>query len=242
VAIPGLLWLGACEPDPDNGPSEEPEGVFFDEDLLFEGATDLATEELACVGESDRMLRGMVLAPDGRMALRSPTLLDRLMPTAHAAPLEGELPVAGVVVSLTTVDERGEPAGDPLVETETNAAGLWCVAMPDDVEFGPATMLIARHGEHRLRRPVLHGDDLDIYSQPEALVRLLVEEGLLVTEIDVDSYLNLDVMAQTAVDLLRPQTPRPGAGLDSLLDRLQRAMSEDARLMAAIERLYSPTP
>ena len=240
-----LALLSGCDGDEATpAPAPEASEGFFDEDLLFDGAIDLASETLECVGESDRMLRGFVLAPDGRLAMQrhGPArhlrhLGDVLVPKAHAAPLEGELPVPGVVVTLTRTDDIGEPTGEALVQTETNAQGAFCLAMPEDLEFGPTTMLIASHGELRLRRPVLHENDLDIYSQPEALLRLLVAEGFELSTLDVPTYLNLDVIAQTAVDLLRPVTLRPGGGLSSILHRLEETMRQDERLMATLERL-----
>lgn len=228
-------------------PSEEIES-FFDEAELFEGAVDLseeggpvdcagATEEEQADPDHPRQLRGQVLAPDGRLAVFRESFWQRLIPTAHGAPLDGELPVGDIPVVLTYVDERGEPEGDILMETTTNSFGQWCIQMPDSAEFGSALMLMASADEHRLRRPVLHRDDLDIYSQPEALIRLLVEEGLLITDLSVESYINLDVMAQTAADLFNPVSVRSGAGVESLLARLDHHLREDQRLMAAIERV-----
>ena len=248
-----LLFVVSCDSgsqEPAELVVDDEEGtVFFDQDRLLEGAIDLSDEaaQVDCVGATEeekalpfhpRRLMGQVLAPDGRMAKFDERWWQRLIPTAHAAPLEGELPVAEIAVRLTNVDERGEPVDDGLRETTTNIFGQWCIHLPEDVEFGPTLMVIAESDEYRLRRPVLHQNDVDIYSQPEALVQLVIEEGLLLTRLDVDTYLNLDVMAQTAVDLLQPVTVRSGAGLDSLLARLDTTMRDDPRLMAAVERVH----
>ncbi|RAL20496.1 hypothetical protein DL240_16995 [Lujinxingia litoralis] len=257
------MFLAGCEASerPAGGPdSPESQGLMmpegegegggfaFDESLLLEGAESLseqvppascvgATEEEARVEGHPSILRGVVLAPQGQLARRS-NLLEYLIPTAHAAPLEGELPVDGAEVALYRVDGRGEPAGEALVRTTTDRAGQWCVRMPDDAEFGPQLMLIATAGERRLRRPVLHRADLDLYSQPEALLRLIVEEGLSLNQLTIATYLNLDVMAQSAVDLIAPVSVEGAHGVESLLARLQQTMAEDPRLSQALERLY----
>lgn len=230
--------------------AEEGQGGFaFDEALLLEGAESLseqappaecvgATEEEARAESHPRILRGLVLAPQGKFARHS-DLLELLIPSAHAAPLEGELPVADARVALYEGDARGEPVGQPLIETVSDRAGQWCVRLPDDAEFGPRLLLVASAGEHRLRRPVLHAADLDLYSQPEALMRLLVEEGLTLDAISTASYLNLDVMAQSAVDLIEPVQVEGTSGLESLLSRLHKTMADDARLKEAIARLYA---
>lgn len=250
LAIVLATGVVACRKDDDEREAfEESEpGSFFDEEGLFEGAIDLSEEggPVDCAGASEeeqadpdhpRQIRGLVLAPDGRLAAVRKSLWQRLIPTAYAAPLDGELPVSDVPIVLTYVDERGEAAGKPLMETRSDSFGQWCIQLPDSAEFGPTLMLMASTDDHRFRRPVLHRNDLDIYSQPEALLRLLVEEGLLITELSVDSYINLDVMAQTAVDLFKPVRVRSGAGVDSLLARLEHGMRRDERLMAAIERV-----
>lgn len=237
-----------CRKSEDEPVIEHEPASFFDEEGLFEGALDLSEESgpVDCAGATEeeqadpthpRQLRGLVLAPDGRLASRREPLWQRFIPTAHAAPLDGELPVSEIDVILTYVDERGEPIGEVLRETVTDAFGQWCIQMPESAEFGPTLMLIASADKYRLRRPVLHRNDLDIYSQPEALLRLLVEEGFLITDLGVDSYINLDVMAQSAVDLLQPVSVRPGAGLESLLARLEYTLRKDRRLMAAFERI-----
>ncbi|TXD36649.1 hypothetical protein FRC98_12530 [Lujinxingia vulgaris] len=229
---------------------EEGQGGFaFDEDLLLEGAESLsdqappaecvgATAEEASAESHPRILRGLVLAPQGKLAHRT-DLLELLIPSAHAAPLEGELPVADARVALYEGDARGEPAGEPLIETISDRAGQWCVRLPDGVAFGPQLLLVASAGEHRLRRPVLHANDLDLYSQPEALLRLLIEEGLTLDALSTPTYLNLDVMAQSAVDLIEPVQVEGTSGLESLLARLHKTMAEDARLKEAIARLYA---
>lgn len=265
VAV-GLALGGGCDGDGespaeehsgDQGAAEslesgeeglEEAGDFFDAERLMQGAEDIGGEDerVSCVGAREeeaenlfhpRMIRGVVLAPSGQWAMNSKTWWDWVVPTAHAAPLEGELPVADVVIRLMRVDAIGEPVGEAILSTEATVWGEFCFRLPDELEYGPTLMLIAEGGERRLRRPVLHQNDVDIYSQPEALVRLLVEEGFELTSLDVDTYLNLDVMAQTAVDLLNPVELRSEAGLESLLARLDRTMREDERLMRALERL-----
>lgn len=261
VALLGFLLLPlSCESD--SLPQEEAEleeGDFFDSQRLLDGAVDLGDEaaRVTCVGATEeeqsqtfhpRILRGVVLAPASALAMvpdysrsspsETPSLLERFfISKAHAAPLEGESLVMEQRVFLTRVDETGEPVGEVLLETKTTVLGEFCFRLPDDLEYGPTLMVIAESETHRLRRPLLHQNDIDIYSQPEALVRLLVEEGFLLTDLDVDTYLNLDVMAQTAVDLLNPVTVDTNAGLDSLLARLDRRMREDERLMEALERV-----
>ena len=255
LAVLVVLVIGTAGCEEGEDPSSEVAaelqevGEFFDPDRLLEGALDLGdrSARVECVGATEeereslfhpRIVRGQVLAPRGELAERRDPLWDRLIPSAHAAPLEGELPVANAEIQLVEVDGIGEPLGEPILKTRSNVVGEFCLRLPDQVEFGPQVMLIALSEDRRLRRPLLHRNDVDIYSQPEALVRLLVEEGISLEDLDIDSYLNLDVIAQTAVDLLAPVTVRPEAGLESLLSRLDREMREDRRLMGALERVY----
>lgn len=267
AGLVAVLLLGGCERSTTDIPKGDPAaaehdgllmpegegeggGFAFDEGRLLEGAESLSAQAppAECVGATPeeanaeshpRILRGLVLAPQGKLA-RRPNLLEHLLPHAHAAPLEGELPVADTRVALYMGDERGEPTGEPLTETVSDRAGQWCVRLPDETSFGPRLLLMASNGERRLRRPVLHAADLDLYSQPEALLRLIIEEGLTLDSLSIATYLNLDVMAQSAVDLLQPVQVEGTSGLESLLARLQKTMSEDPRLSEALEGLYEP--
>ena len=245
VALPACDRAAPSEPSPSEAsgaPSEVvAEGGFFDEELLLEGAMDLAEDaDLPCPGATDeeradpyhpKVLRGLVLAPGGQLALRRPSFFpDWLVPQAAAAPLEGERPVAGVPVEL-----RHE--GASLLTTTTTASGRWCLRIPEGIEPGPGLMLVARSGEVELRRLLFHTGDADLHALPEAIVRILDAQAIDTAAIPNTTFLNLEVLAQTADDLLEPVDLSDAGDLEQAVARLEEVLLRDERLGAMLARL-----
>ncbi len=230
--------------------SEDPQREAPDElqaEVDTEAATSPGDGEVDCPGlDVDdpltgraRLVRGQVFAPQGRLADVWQPWWSPPVQFAHAEPGQGEEIVAGARVWLTEADDRGEPDGEILRETTTNDSGRWCLHVPEDIRFGPALLVIAEGDEERLRRPVLQPTTVDIYARPEALLRLLIEEGHHLTELDTATYIHLDVSAQSVVDQSSELVPRPGAGLASYLDRLKETMGDDRALRQAIDEALS---
>ncbi|MFU8803411.1 MAG: hypothetical protein ACNA8W_06355 [Bradymonadaceae bacterium] len=255
MAALGLLIFG-CEdrqapPETSSGeasltmPSEDEGGAFFDEGLLLEGAVDIRDHAPECVGatpdELERpdhpaMIRGQVLAPAARLARRS-IVPDWLVPSAYAAALEGELPVVDARVALYA-REKGEPTGNTIVETRTNIAGAWCLRIPDEFKAGLDLILVAssRNGRARLRRLFVLPGDVDISPLSEAFTQILVED-----EIDLDilppaTFLNMEILAGTAVDLLAPVVIEEGDQVAQAVTKIKKTLRRDERFAAIIAR------
>lgn len=232
-------------------PALDEGGGFFDEDLLLEGALDLRDHLPECVGASSdelerpdhpAIIRGQVLAPAARLA-RPSFFPQWLVPSAHAAPLEGELPVANVRVALYR-QEKGEPVGPTLIETRTNVVGAWCMRIPDGAEAGTGLILVATSIDSRLRLRRLFAlpGDVDISSFSEAFVELLVEEEIDLEALPRATFLNMEVLASTAIDLLNPVVIEEGEGLAEAMTKIRKSLRQDPRFTAILARQETPSP
>lgn len=222
------------------------EGGFFDDESLLEGAVDIAAEEaeVVCVGEG-REVRGIVLAPYARLAVKSSKsqwkFPDWLVGVAEASPLDGERPVAGALVRVYRVDARGVQVGEDFVSTRTSGGGRFCVRLPDGVQAG-STIVVEASAEsegktHRLRRLLINAEDADLHLAPESFVQLLLENGVNLESAPLTSLMNLEVFAQTAVDLLNPIELSDEGGIEDGLELVKKTLLEDARFSAGLERL-----
>ncbi|QDG51838.1 hypothetical protein FIV42_14125 [Persicimonas caeni] len=195
-----------------------------------------ATAEEAAQQYHPRILRGRVLAPGGQLAMRSP-FGDWLVGSAHAAPLEGEQTVPEATVALYRVGPDGQKRGEVLRRATTDIQGEWCMKLPDGVDFGPDVMLAASADDTRLRRSLVSPVATDIYSTTEALTRLLQEREVDFTKMPKETYLNIESIADTTVDLLQPVQLAPDDNVASTVDKIGEALAKDERLDKKIASL-----
>ncbi len=235
-ALGGLLLLCNCErqtPELAEQPLELQglEGGFFDDALLLEGAIDIAKEEaeVVCAGKGSVEIRGVVFAPQGQLALAPKWPFPAwLVGSAAASALEGELGVGEVAVRLY------ERADALLAQTTTSRSGRFCLLVD---ALGPTTVVEAGSGGVRLRRLVLNADDADVHAVSEAFLQTLLEREVALDKVARATLVNLEVVGQTAVDLLNPVVLEDGEGVAAGVERAKRALEGDARFGAMIERL-----
>lgn len=228
MAVSATLLLGACERD--GGEAVDEAGA------PTAGACAGASADEAARPYHLRIVRGRVLAPSGELAMRSP-FGDWLVPSAHAAPLEGEQPVPEASVELYRVGSAGEQEGEVLRQATTDARGEWCMKLPDGVDLGPTLMLSASSDGTRLRRSLVSPVATDVYSTTEALTRLLQERDVDFTKMPKETYLNIESIADTAVDLLDPVELEPGDNVASVVDKLGESLAKDDRLANKFDSL-----
>lgn len=202
------------------------------------------------------VLRGRVLAPAAQLAHNGAReqksgfsavvsyvfTTGWLVPPAHAAPLDGELPVPGVQVELYQVGPDGGQVGETLAQATTNAIGQWCLRLPPGVEAGPQLMLQARTDapeakDVRLRRSLAAEFSTDISSGSEALTRLLQEHKVDFTKLAHATYLNMESIADTRMDLLTPVKLQPGMTAQQAVEQILNTLREDERLEEKFEAL-----
>ncbi|MGM0555752.1 MAG: hypothetical protein ACQEVA_05150 [Myxococcota bacterium] len=193
-----------------------------------------ATQEQASSEYHPRVLRGRVMAPHAELA---GSWTDILVSPAHAAPLEDEQPVAGATVELFKIDTSGQKAGDVLQETRTNAQGEWCLGLPDGIEPAHDLMLRARGDDTELRRLAISPIATDIYTGTEAIVRILEARRVDFHRIPKETYLNMESVADTAVDLLEPVELDDGDDVESLVSKLRETLEDDERFTEKLDTL-----
>jgi hypothetical protein len=219
--------------------------------------------EPACASAAENdpsVLRGRVLAPFGKLARLRPTPLpaptlrtpatdspfpDWLVARASAAPLEKERTVPNATVRLYRVDATGEQIGEALGTATSDFSGNWCIELPAGIDFGADLMIEASMEAMntedataaRLRRSVVADFATDIYASSEALTRLLQAHDVDFTRIPAATYLNMESIADTRIDLLSPVELEPGANLESAVDEIKQVLAADPRLMEKIDSL-----
>ena len=220
-----VAFIGACDDEPDVEealPEQEPRQV--EQARLAEGF-----EDVHCVGEEDqadleRALYGEVLGPDRRRA------------DAAVGPL------ADIEVSLVLVDKRGRSEEGLVDESATtDDRGRWCLIAPENIELSPVTVLFADTHEETLRAPVLRPGRIDVDAPTEALLRILVEEGILLTQIHPATFEALDDQSRQALERASQVRPRAGGGLTSYLARIHETLRDDEEFMLAVEAAYLET-
>lgn len=217
------------------------EGGFFDDESLLEGAVDIAAEEkeIICVGQG-REVRGIVLAPHAQMASNW-HFPNWLVGTAEASPLDGELPVGDVQVRLYRVDGQGAQVGEDFARTRTTSGGRFCVRLPGDVESGPTIMVEAAAKtdgkDYRLRRILINAEDADLHLASESFVQILLEKNIDLAHAPLANLMNLEVYAQTAIDLLNPIELDDEDGIKAGVKLVKKTLLDDERFSAGLKRL-----
>lgn len=195
-----------------------------------------ATAEESADEYHPRILRGRVLAPSGELASRW-QMPGWLVGAAHAAPLEAEQTVPQARVELYRVGPSGERSGEVLREATTDVTGEWCMKLPDGIELGADLMLAAGVGDARLRRSVVSQFSTDLYSASEALTRLLQARRVDFSAIPDETYLNMEAIADTRVDLLEPVDIEEGEGVEEVVAKIRKVLAGDERLQEKLARL-----
>ena len=193
-----------------------------------------ATQEQASAEYHPSVMRGRVLAPHARLA---GSWTDIFVAPAHAAALEDEQPVSGATVELYKIDHDGRKTGDVLRETRTNTQGEWCLGLPDGVAPSNELMLRARSEETALRRLAISPIATDIYTGTEAIVRVLEASRVDFHRIPKETYLNMESVADTAVDLLEPIELEDDDDVESLVSKLRETLSDDDRFAERLDAL-----
>jgi hypothetical protein len=220
VATVASLSFACEQPDqPDSTPAESCPG---------------ATQQQAQRDYHPRVLRGRVLAPHAKLA---ESWLEAIVPTAHAAPLEDEQPVVGATVELYQIDASGAQIGDVLRTTDTNEQGEWCVGLPEGIEPGTDLMLRASGDAVALRRLAATDITTDIYTGTEAIVRILKARDVDFHRIPTETYINLEAVADSAVDLLEPVELTDTDDVASMVQKIRDTLVEDERFSEKLESL-----
>ncbi len=218
------------------------------------GACAGATAKEAAQKYNPRILRGRVLAPFGKLAMRSaprrPSLQqqarspfpDWLVASAEAAPLVNERTVPHATVQLYEVGPGGKKTGKVLRQAVTDVKGQWCMKLPDGVDPSSKLMAEATADDTRLRRSVVSPIATNIYSGTEALTRLLQQQKVDFTKIPTSTYLNMDAIADTTFDLLYPVKLKKGDNVASAVGQIQKVLAKDKRLHHKIAKLPKRTP
>lgn len=194
------------------------------------------------------VLHGRVLAPFGKLAaFRSPPapnppghspIPDWLVGRAEAAPLETERTVANASVHLYRVDSTGARVGENIAQTTSDSGGNWCIRLPNDVTPGPGLMVEARgaSADTRLRRNLVAPFATDTFAGTEALTRLLQANRVDFLHMSTESYLNMESIADTRVDLLNPVDLKEQMNLEDAIDHIQQTLAKDPRLIRKIDQ------
>jgi hypothetical protein len=193
-----------------------------------------ATQHHASLDYHPRVFRGRVMAPHAKLAS---SWTDIFVTPAHAAPLEDEQAVAGATVELYRVDQAGEQVGDVLQSTQTNAQGEWCMGLPDGIEPSNELMLRAPGESATLRRLAISPISTDLYTGTETIVRMLEAREVDFHAIPRETYLNMESVADTAVDLLEPVELEDSDDVESLVAKLRETLTEDPRFNEKLDAL-----
>ncbi|TDP75818.1 hypothetical protein [Bradymonas sediminis] len=200
-------------------------------------------------GEADpRVLRGVVHAPFGKLAAYQPAhapalparspFPDWLVGTAEAAPLDTERTVPEATVHLYKIDARGARTGENIAETTSDYGGNWCIRLPEGVSPGPGLMVEARaaDGATRLRRSVVAPFAGDTFVGTEALTRLLQANNVDFLRISTETYINMESIADTRMDLLDPVVLTPQTNVEDAVEQIRSRLATDPRLLEKIEK------
>ena len=195
-----------------------------------------ATPKQLEVENHPRVVRGRVVAPQGKLAFDF-SLTDWLVSEANAAPLEDEQPVAHVTVELYRIGADGNRSGQILRSTETDSEGRWCMGLPDGVDPGISLMVRASGDRLTLRRILAIRAAGDISTGSEAIIQTLQERSVDFAEMPLETYLNLEAVADSAVDLLDPVEINDSDRTEDLVERIRQTLRNDRRFRRKLSTL-----
>ncbi len=225
------MLLMACAPTPEPDSASRTDGP--EPGLVCAGAS----LDEARIERHPMVVRGVVKAPPSAKAAR---LFDlELIPSAHAFAMEFEVPIPDASVVLRALDASGEPRGEPLVSTATDAQGRYCLRVPDDHAIGSGLALFATTPSGPLRRVLVTRTDASLDAQSEARYRVLAKAGVDFTRVETPAYLNWRTVADTQLGLLgevEQDTARP---LDTLITELVKELEGSERVFDALASLAS---
>jgi hypothetical protein len=127
-----------------------------------------------------------------------------------------------------------------VAEATTDSSGEWCVDLPDETEFGVTLIATSEWDGVPLRRSLVASRGQIISVRSEALHRALIGRVDRPESLSSATYLNLQAIASTAIDLLDPVRRREGESPDDLVDRAEGRLREDPRFSERLERLSEP--
>ncbi len=160
---------------------------------------------------------------------------DQIRDANIGRPRRRERPASDVEVRL----DRLETSEQSLVSTRTNASGEWCLSAAEGVELDVELIARAETSRGTLRRSVVTPLRQVISVRSEALTRVLNERSALRAVMSPASYLNLQAVASTAVDLLEPVQWQSVESLDTIAARMRETIEDDRRFQSSVDALTS---
>ena len=164
-----------------------------------------------------------------------------LVSAVWAMATEAEEPVAGATVSLHRAGGLGQPEGQALLHTQTDASGRWCLGIPMATWQGKL-VLLANHKGRQARLPVWWDFDLVLSAQSEAVVRVLESTQINPQAMTAELWLNLMTVADSRVGLLWPQGLEEPKTHQALVDQMTKELQADPRLLSLLEPVVSVVP
>ena len=192
-----------------------------------------ASEEIVAMDPPHKwLMTGVVRAPAASLppakeGSDAQGFLDTLIPSAHAFALEDEKPVAGAKIHLKPPREI-KLSG---VFTETDAQGRYCLLASDVWEPDGVWMITATWEGGTLRQRAVFTHDVDLNAASEALVRVWEKGGFEASQPEPEAWLNARTIADTRLGLMEGVELKEGESLDDLIGRMEKALTEDERLM-----------
>ncbi|MDH5378243.1 MAG: hypothetical protein OEX00_07970, partial [Gammaproteobacteria bacterium] len=184
-------------------------------------------------------LSGVVSNAEGSLALRSPTLIERLFAYVGkdvVAASVGLTARAGVTVKLIEVDDSGTQVGDPLATAVTDVDGKYSIVKPDGFVEGPQFVVRAGTDMNYLDARVVY-DDMDInplsdYVSDNVVTRFGTLSSIPIGKIRMFHELHEEIAAQ--VDTTGVTTDSGFvANMEAARDKDEEAFAQINNLSAA---------
>lgn len=169
---------------------------------------------------------------------RTSSLLDVLIPQAHAYALEGERPVQDARITLSyqdlsTPDKKTNPIQ---YDTTTDTQGRFCLVAPREPAPGESIMITATQGELVIRQLGLHSFDADLNAVSEAATRMATQYAIRTkTPLTPAQWLNLRTLTDTRVGLLSPVDTTTFSTQEALVLHLVELLERDPEIMRTLK-------